>query len=145
VTRVRIMSFATRLSGSEGCGGSRGDDGGQPALQFGDSSSGSRWPPILGRRHRTTAEILHPWAQDSPTNCDGNKDAKSRQIRRSTHEEGGYRPYHALKHWSEHLIPRRYPNNLSPFDIQLLILMMDEVSAFLILTRSGCREANVGS
>jgi len=60
-------------------------------------------------------------------------------------KEGGYRPYHALKHWSEHLIPRRYPDNLSPFDIQLPILVMDEVSPLLILIRGGCREAYVGS
>ena len=67
------------------------------------------------------------------------------QIRRSTHEERGYPPYHTLKQWSEDLIPRRYPNNLSPSDIQLLTLRMDEALALLVLIRGGCREADVGS
>jgi len=53
-------------------------------------------------------------------------------------------PYHTLEHWSEYLIPRRYPDNLSPFDIQLLTLRTHGISALLILIRGGCREADVG-
>jgi len=70
---------------------------------------------------------------------------QNRQIRRNKHEKGGYPPYHTLKHWKEHLIPRRYPDNLSPSDIQLLILRVDEIFALLVLIRDGCREADVGS
>ena len=54
----------------------------------------------------------------------------------------GHSPYHPLKHWSEHLIPRRYPDNHSPFDVQTLSLRTHEVRAFLI--GDGCREADVG-
>ena len=71
-----IMSFATRLFGPEGCSGSRRDDGGQPALQFGDSGPGPRRPTVLrGRSGLATAEVLHPRAQGSPTDrVNGDKD-----------------------------------------------------------------------
>ena len=58
---------------------------------------------------------------------------------------GGRSPYHTLEHWSEHLIPRRHPDNLPPCDIQVLSLGTHEVAAFLIPIGGGCREADVGS
>ena len=56
-----------------------------------------------------------------------------------------YPPHHALNQWSEHLVPGRYPDNLPPFDMQLLTLETHDASVFLTLIRGGCREANVGS
>ena len=70
---------------------------------------------------------------------------QNRQIRRSMHEKGEYPPYHTLKHWKEHLILRRYPDNLPPSDIQPLVLRIDEIFALLVLIRGGCRETDVGS
>lgn len=58
--------------------------------------------------------------------------------------EGEHSPYHTLKHRSEHLISRRYPDNHSPFDIQLLSLGTHEVSTLLALIKGGCREVDVG-
>lgn len=145
MSRARVVGFATHLLGSEGCSGGRRDDRRQPTLQFGDSSSGLRWLTILGRRRGTTTEVLHPRAHDSPTDHGGDQRRGTVKLEVTGMREGGYRPYHALKHWGKHLIPRRYPDNLSPFDIQLPILLMDEVPALLILIRGGCREADVGS
>jgi len=96
-----------------------GDDGRQPALQFGNSGPGLSWTPISRGGGETTTEILHPRTQGSPK--------------------------HTLKQWSDDLVPCRYPDNLSPSDIEILVLDTHDVSGFLVLIGGGCCEADVWS
>ena len=138
-----VLQALQRLFGLEGCTGSWGDDGGQPTLQFGNSGSGPRCPSTLLGWGGTTAKILYPRTQSSPIyHDDGDTNASNWE---GDTAGVGYSPYNTLKQWSEHLISRRYPDKIPPFNIQPLNLRMYEVSALLALTGDGCREADVGS